>query len=79
MLNNRIFLLRLSIAVEIWKVWLKAIVFSEIKNRLEHEILAKIVDNSSKTHRIRSKQASFDSIRSTLQVDTKNMHSSLKY
>ena len=37
-------------------------VFLRNRYRLDHEILAIIVDNSSKTHRIRSKQVSFDSI-----------------
>ena len=42
------------------------------------KILANSDDYSSKTHRIRSKQVSFDSTRFTLQVHTKNMQISLK-
>ena len=38
------------------------------------EILDNYVDNSSKTHRIRTKQVPFNIIRFTLQVHTKNMH-----
>ena len=42
------------------------------------KILYNSGDNSSKTHRIRSKQVSFDGIRLTLQVHTRNWHISLK-
>ena len=42
------------------------------------KVLFNSVDNSSKSHRIRSKQVSFDSIRSALQDQIKNMHLSLK-
>ena len=70
-MRNRIFWLRLSFIVEIQKFWLKTIVFSRNRNRPEHEILDKRVNNSSKSHRIRSKQVSFDSIRLTRQVNIK--------
>ena len=60
--------------------WLKMIAFSRNRVRTEHEVLAKVDDNSSKTHRIRSKLDSLDSIRFTPQAHaTKNMHPSLKY
>ena len=42
------------------------------------KILSNSVDNSSKIHRIQAKRVSFDSIRFTLQVRTKNMHLSVK-
>ena len=49
------------------------IAFSRNRVRTEHEVLAKVDDNSSKTHRIRSEQVSLDSIPFTLQAHTKNM------
>ena len=66
MLNNRVFLLRLSIVVEIYRFSLDTIVFSRNRNRPKHEILAIFVNNSLKTHRICCKQVAFDSIRLTL-------------
>ena len=50
---------------------------SRNRTRPEHKILSTVVDNSSKTHRIRSKHDSFDCIRFTLQVQAKNTHLSL--
>ena len=79
MLNNRIFWLRLPIVVEISKFLLKTIVFSRNRNSPVPEILAKIVDNSLKTHRNRTKQVEFNSIYLSLQVHTKTMCPSWKY
>ena len=55
------------------------IVFSRNRNLQGHEILVKIVDNSSRTHRILSKKMGFDSIHLSLKVRTKIMYLSLKY
>ena len=53
---------------------MKTIDFSRKRNCTELETLATIVANSSKIHRIRSKNASLDSIRFALQVYTKNFY-----
>ena len=58
--------------------WPESIPFSRNSNRPEHKILANFVDNALKTHPIRLKQISFDSINFTLQAHTKNVHLSLK-
>ena len=60
-LKKRIFWLSLSIVVEVNKFWMKTIDFSRKRNCTELETLATIVANSSKIHRIRSKNASLDS------------------
>ena len=79
MLNNPYFLTQIINCIWNLEVFAENVYFSQNRNRQEHEILAKIVDNFSKSHRIRAKQVAFDSIRFIIRVHNKNMCFSLKY